>query len=55
MLKSYAQATELGHDTPDASLFSLTARRWNRAELLVRAGFIESSAAFEAWAREVRE
>ncbi len=55
VLKSYAQATELGYDAPDASLFSLTARRWNRAELLVRAGFIESSAAYEAWAREVRE
>tara|TARA_R110002110_G_scaffold123078_12_gene299644 strand:- start:2423 stop:3466 length:1044 start_codon:yes stop_codon:yes gene_type:complete len=33
---------------PDVSLFSLDARRWNRVELLARAGFTVTSAAYSA-------
>ena len=34
---------------PDVSLFSLEARRWNRVELLIRAGFLQSSDAYRAF------
>ena len=34
--------------TPDVSLFSLDARKWNRAELLTRAGFLVGSARYDA-------
>ena len=33
----------------DLSLFSLDARRWNRVELLVRAGFLQGSDAYTRW------
>lgn len=52
VLKSYAQATEREQEDPNSTLFSLNARRWNRPELLVRAGFLQSSPAFEAWVQE---
>ena len=35
--------------SPDVSLFSLEARRWNRVELLYRAGFLQGSDAFDAF------
>ncbi len=35
--------------TPDVSLFSLDARRWNRVELLIRAGFILGSDRYSAY------
>ncbi|NNK15527.1 MAG: glycosyltransferase family 2 protein [Sulfitobacter sp.] len=37
---------------PDVSLFSLDARRWNRVELLVRAGFLISSERYGAYLEE---
>lgn len=40
---------------PDVSLFSLEARRWNRVELLRRAGFIVGSARYDAYLQEVRQ
>lgn len=39
-------------DTPDVSLFSLDARRWNRAELLVRAGFLVGSERFDDFVKD---
>ena len=33
-------------DSPDVSLFSLDARRWNRVDLLARAGFTLTSEAY---------
>ena len=38
--------------TPDVSLFSLDARPWNRAELLVRAGFLVGSSAYDTFVKE---
>ena len=35
--------------TPDVSLFSLDARRWNRVELLIRTGFILGSERYSAY------
>jgi hypothetical protein len=35
--------------TPDVTLFSLDARRWNRVELLYRAGFLTSSDIYTAY------
>ena len=35
-------------NVPDVSLFSLEARRWNRVELLYRAGFLTASDAYSA-------
>ncbi|MGJ8625644.1 MAG: glycosyltransferase family 2 protein [Sulfitobacter sp.] len=37
---------------PDVSLFSLDARRWNRVELLYRAGFLVPSDAYSAYLAE---
>jgi len=34
---------------PDVTLFSLDARRWNRVELLYRAGFLVHSDAYSAY------
>lgn len=39
---------------PDVSLFSLEARRWNRVELLTRAGFLVGSPAYDAFLAEAR-
>ncbi|KIN64462.1 Glyco tranf 2 4 domain containing protein [Sulfitobacter noctilucicola] len=39
-------------DQPDVSLFSLDARRWNRVDLLIRAGFLVGSARFSAFIKE---
>lgn len=36
-------------DKPDVSLFSLDARKWNRAELLTRAGFLVGTARYDAF------
>ena len=38
---------------PDVSLFSLEARRWNRVELLVRAGLLISSERYAAYIKEL--
>jgi hypothetical protein len=51
-LKCYGEAAQIGAKAPDATLFSLAARRWNRAALLVRAGFLESSEQFVKWLKE---
>jgi hypothetical protein len=51
-LKSYSSATQIGADRPEAQLFSLAARRWNRAALLVRAGFLQGSDQYSAWITE---
>ncbi|MDG1171005.1 MAG: glycosyltransferase family 2 protein, partial [Sulfitobacter sp.] len=37
---------------PDVSLFSLEARRWNRVELLQRAGFLVGSKCYAAYLKE---
>ena len=39
-------------ETPDISLFSLDARRWNRIELLIRAGFLATSARYRQFLRD---
>ena len=39
-------------DDPNVSLFSLEARKWNRAELLVRAGFLVGSDAFDRFVED---
>jgi hypothetical protein len=52
VLKCYGRAAQTGETTPDAELFSLAARRWNRAALLVRAGFLQGSDQFSAWLKE---
>ncbi len=41
--------------TPDVSLFSLDARRWNRVELLYRAGFLVHSDAYSAYVAAYQE
>ena len=43
-----ARAQRMAQD-PDLSLFSLDARRWNRIELLYRAGFLVASEAYSAF------
>lgn len=53
-LKSYGSAAQLGQTAPDAHLFSLEARRWNRPALLVRAGFLQSAPSYAAWIEEHR-
>ncbi len=40
-------------DAPDVSLFSLEARRWNRVELLIRAGFILGSERYSSYLAKV--
>ncbi len=47
-----ARAKVMGQ-TPDVSLFSLDARRWNRVELLYRAGFLVGSDAYTAHVQAV--
>ncbi|MEW9918947.1 glycosyltransferase family 2 protein [Marimonas sp. MJW-29] len=39
-------------ETPDVSLFSLDARRWNRVPLLIRAGFLVGSDRYTAFLKE---
>ena len=46
-----ARARVLAED-PDVTLFSLDARKWNRAELLIRAGFLLGSERYDAFLRE---
>lgn len=46
-----ARAAVLGQ-SPDVTLFSLEARRWNRAELLVRAGFLVGSSRYDNYLKD---
>ncbi|MGC1506549.1 MAG: glycosyltransferase family 2 protein [Sulfitobacter sp.] len=41
-------------ETPDVTLFSLDARRWNRVELLIRAGFLLGSERYTAYLEQAR-
>lgn len=52
VLKSYRDAVALAEQTPQTSLFSLNARRWNRVELLVRSGLLRTSESYRAWISE---
>jgi hypothetical protein len=52
VIKSYTKAAELAAHAPDATLFSLNARKWNRVELLVRSGLVSSSPQYAAWIKE---
>jgi hypothetical protein len=49
-----AARAEVMTQSDDLSLFSLEARRWNRVDLLYRAGFLQASEAYTAHLAEVK-